>query len=91
MFRNHGEMPSGPCDLEVLIFDSWSCTPLIEIVSMDFFSMWAVIQIWYFGISFKCEHTFKLIAYYSFLLQTFVKRRISMTSPFIGTYTHCNK
>ena len=28
MFRNHGGMPSGPCDLKVLIFDSWSCTPL---------------------------------------------------------------
>ena len=25
------------CDLEVLIFDSWSCTPLNEIVSLDIF------------------------------------------------------
>ena len=34
LFRNHGGMPSGPCDLEVLIFDSWSCTPLNEIVPL---------------------------------------------------------
>ena len=27
-------MPSGPCDLEVLIFDSWSCTHLSGIVSL---------------------------------------------------------
>ena len=40
MFRNHGGMPSGPCDLEVLIFDSWSCTPLSEIVSLGIFSCW---------------------------------------------------
>ena len=30
-------MPSGPCDLEVLIFDSWSCTPLSEIVNSGIF------------------------------------------------------
>ena len=30
-------MPSGPCDLKVLIFDSWSCTPLSEIVSLGIF------------------------------------------------------
>ena len=30
-------MPSGPCDLEVLIVDSWSCTPLSEIVNSGIF------------------------------------------------------
>ena len=37
MGGNHGGMPYGPCDLEVLIFDSWSCTPLSEIVSLVIF------------------------------------------------------
>ena len=45
LFRNHGGIPSNPCDLEMLIFESWSCTPLSEIVSLGIFSMWAVIQI----------------------------------------------
>ena len=31
-------MPSGPCGIEVLIFDSWSCTHLSEIVSLGTFS-----------------------------------------------------
>ena len=30
-------MPSGPCDVEVLIFDSWSCTPLSEIFNLGIF------------------------------------------------------
>ena len=38
LFRNHSGMPSGPCDLEVLIYESWSCTPLSEIISLANFS-----------------------------------------------------
>ena len=45
LFRNNGGMPSAPCDLEVLIFDRWSCTPLNEIVSFLYFSICAVVQI----------------------------------------------
>ena len=37
MFRNHGGMPSGPCNLEMVIFDSWSCTPLSEIANLGIF------------------------------------------------------
>ena len=53
-------MPSGTCDFDVLIFDSWSCTPLSEIVNLGIF--WVVVQIWQIGISFMCEDTFELIA-----------------------------
>ena len=38
LFRNHGGMSSGPCDLDMLIVDSWSCTPLSEIVSLGILS-----------------------------------------------------
>ena len=37
LFRSHGGIPSGPCDLEVLIFESWSSTPLSEMVSLAIF------------------------------------------------------
>ena len=46
LLRNHGGMPSDPCDLEVLIFDSWSSTYLNEMVSLAIFPRaWALVQI----------------------------------------------
>ena len=35
--KNHGGMPVGPCDLEVLFLLSWSSTPLSEIVRLAIF------------------------------------------------------
>ena len=55
-------MPSGPCDLEVLFFDSWSCTPFSEIVSLGIFPRGLLFRFGNLEFHFMCEDTFELIA-----------------------------